>query len=320
VAISFRILAPKTSLRPRLACEITPEGVIAARQTESRGQDAEAIIAFAALAPGVVRPGLPSAENPGTNFADQPLVVAALRKALDEVAEREKQLTLVVPDAAARVLLMDFDSLPSKVQEALPIVRFRLKRLAAFEIDDAAVSYQIMRQQNPVQNQTRVVAAVMPAVVRAEYESAVRAAGYEPGVVMPSTLAALATLPAEGPSLVINRNGHSLTTAITLGDELVLHRTLELPAIDQWHHEELARTVSVAMAYFEDTLKTQPSVLNYVGPGGAQEFTRLLGDAPGSILSEYGLHVRDLVTGPSSWAVKAIPPGMVAGVVGALAS
>jgi type IV pilus assembly protein PilM len=187
-------------------------------------------------------------------------------------------------------------------------------------VDDAAVSYQIMRPQNPVQNQTRVLATVMPAVVRAEYESAVRAAGYEPGVILPSTLAALATLPAEGASLVINRNGLSLTTAITHGDELLLHRTLELPASDEWHHEELAKTVSVAMAYFEDTLKTQPSTLNYVGPGGAQEFTRLLGDAPGGILSEYGLHVRDLVSGPTRGALAAMPQGLVAGVVGALAS
>jgi type IV pilus assembly protein PilM len=316
VAISFRILAPKTSLRPRLACEITPEGVIAARQSEGP----EALMAFAPLPPGIVKPGLPAGDDPGTNFTDQPMVVAALRKALDEVAARDKQLTLVVPDASLRVLLMDFDMLPAKVQEALPIVRFRLKKLAPFEVDDAAVSYQILRRPNQSEEHTRVLATVMPAVTRAEYESAVRAAGYEPGVLLPSTLASLAALPAEGASLVINRNGLSLTTAITQGDELLLHRTLELPPSDEWHHEELARTVSVAMAYFEDTLRVQPRVLNYVGPGGAQEFTRLLGEAPGQILDDYGLQVRDLVTGPARGSLTAMPQGLVAGVMGALAS
>ena len=34
----------------------------------------------------------------------------------------------------------------------------------------------------------------MPGTVLAEYESAVRAAGYEPGVVLPSTLAAAAAV------------------------------------------------------------------------------------------------------------------------------
>ena len=306
--ISFNIFAPKTSLRPRLACEITPDGVIAARRSEGRSSDSDAVMAFAPLPPGIVRPGLTEA-----NFTDQPLVVAALRKALDEVAARNKQLTLVIPDAAVRVLLMDFDTLPAKQQEALPIVRFRLKKLAPFEVEDAAVSYQIMRQK---QEQMRVLATVMPAVIRAEYESAVRAAGYEPGVLLPSTLASLAALAADGANMVLNRNGHSLTTAITQGSELLLHRTLELPASDEWHHEELAKTVSVAMAYFEDTLQTPPGVLNYVGPGGAQEFERMLGP----VVEEYRLQVRDLVPGPAVGALTPMPQGLTAGVVGALAS
>jgi type IV pilus assembly protein PilM len=310
VANLFQILAPKSSLRPTLACEITPEGVVAARQSDND----EAVMAFSALPPGIVKPGLTEA-----NFADQSLVVLALRKALDDVATRDKQLTLVIPDAAVRVLVMDFDTLPAKLQEALPIVRFRLKKLAPFEVDDAAVSYQIMHQaQNPTHNQTRVLATVMPAAIRAEYEGAVRDAGYEPGVVLPSTLAALAALASDEASLVINRNGHSLTTAITRGHELLLHRTLELPASDESHHEELAKTVSVAMAYFEDTLQTRPGVLNYVGPGGAQEFVRVMSQAPGHVLDGFGLQVRDLIQGPTG-ALTAMPQGLAAGVAGALA-
>ncbi len=108
------------------------------------------------------------------------VVIAALRKALDEVASREKQLTLVVPDAAVRVLILDFDSLPSKAQEALPIVRFRLRKLTPFEVDDAAVSYQVMRQQQEQTARAGNGDAGRRSV--AEYESAVRAPGYEPGV------------------------------------------------------------------------------------------------------------------------------------------
>ena len=73
-----------------------------------------------------------------------------------------------------------------------------------------------------------MIVAVSPAAILAEYESAVREAGYEPGVVLPSTLAALAAVSTEEPSLVINRNGGSVTTAITRQNELLLHRTLEL--------------------------------------------------------------------------------------------
>jgi type IV pilus assembly protein PilM len=305
VAIPFRIFSANTTLRPKLACEITPEGVIGARQDKAD----EALMSFAPFQPGIVRPGLGAG-----NFTDHSRVVAALREALDEVALREKQLTVVVPDAAVRVLVLDFDTLPAKAQEALPIVRFRLRKLTPFEVDDSAVSYQVIRQER---EHMRVLATVMPGLVRAEYEDAVRAAGYEPGVILPSTLAALAALTTNGAALVVNRNGLSLTTAITSGDELLLHRTLELPAEDsEFHYEELAQSVSVAMAYFEDTLKTEPEAIYYVGPGGAEEFIRVLGP----VAEEHGPRIRDLVMTPATGAMSAMPKGLIAGVVGALAS
>jgi type IV pilus assembly protein PilM len=304
VAFSLRIFSSDTSLRPRLACEIMPEGVLAARQTAND----QAVMAFAPLEAGVVQPGLAAA-----NFADQAVVVAALRKAVDEVAVRDKQLTLVVPDAAVRVLILDFDTLPSKPQEALPIVRFRLRKLAPFEVDDAAVSYQVMRQE---QDQLRVLVTVMPADIRAEYEGAVRAAGYEPGVLLPSMLASLAALRSDDAALVVNRNGLSLTTAIINGDHMLLHRTLELPAGIAEQREEMTQAVSVASAYFEDTMHAAPGVLYYAGPGGAEAFVATLGGE-----SEDGLRmVRDLVSATSTGAVNAMPKGLTAGVMGALAN
>jgi type IV pilus assembly protein PilM len=304
VALSLRIFSSDSSLRPGVACEIAPEGVIAARQS---GTD-QTVMAFAPLASGVLQPGLAAA-----NFADQAVVVAALRQAVDEVALREKQLTLVVPDAAVRVLILDFDSLPSRAQEAMPIVRFRLRKLAPFEVDDAAVSYQIMRQDP---DQMRVLVTVMPAEIRAEYEGAVRAAGYKPGVILPSMLASLAALRSSDAALVVNRNGLSLTTAITNGDELLLHRTLELPAGAEAQRAEVAQAVSVASAYFEDTMHATPSVLYYSGPGGAEAFVATLGAE-----TEDGLRmVRDLVSTSTTGAVSAMPKGLTAGVTGALAS
>ncbi len=128
------------------------------------------------------------------NFTDRAAVAGALRQALDEISVKEREITVVIPDAAVRVLLLDFDLLPAKVAEALPIIRFRLRKLVPFEVEDAAVSYQVMPSKP---GQVRVIVAVSPAAVLAEYESAVREAGYEPGVVLPSTLAALAAVSSE---------------------------------------------------------------------------------------------------------------------------
>lgn len=302
MALSLRKNQSGSSLRPGLACELTPEGALAARH--SAGQ--QPVMAFAPLAPGAI---LPSLAVP--NIIDKDAVVAALRKALDDVAAREKTLTLIVPDAAVRVLLLDFDSLPQKAQDALPIVRFRLRKLAPFDVETAAVSYQVMRQDR---EQTRALVTVMPAATRAEYEGAVRAAGYEPGVLLSSTLASLSALRSDEAALAVNRSGLTLTTAITHGDELLLHRTLELPATDASQRDELAQAISVASAYFEDTMNAAPTALYYAGPGGAAEFIAALGTEMD------GLHIRDLAPVSEAGAVTVIPRGLTAGVTGALGS
>jgi type IV pilus assembly protein PilM len=264
-------------------------------------------MSFAPLPPDAVKPLLTA-----DNLLDRAAVEIALRKALDEVDAREKTLTLIVPDAAVRVLTLDFDTLPAKAQEALPIVRFRLRKLMPFEVEDAAVSYQVMRQET---EQAHVLVTAMAGPVRAEYEGAVRAAGYEPGVLLPSTLASLAALTTSEAALVVNRNGQWLTTAITAGNELLLHRTQELATNDSVLRDEVAQCVLVARAYFEDTLQASPEVLYCVGPGGAQEFERVLNSMP-----EDGLRVRDLVAGPAMGTMATMPRGLAAGVTGALAS
>ncbi len=180
------------------------------------------------LAEGALAPGLRVG-----NVPDRALVAGALRRALDGVSargvERSKFVTLVVPDAAVRVLLLDFDALPGKPAEALAVVRFRLKKLLPFDAEHAVVSYQVMSSGR---DGVRVLAVAMPCDVLAEYEGLVTEAGYQPGAVLPSTLAALAGLDGGevggAPSLVVNAGPGAVTTAIVQSGLLLLHRTVDL--------------------------------------------------------------------------------------------
>jgi type IV pilus assembly protein PilM len=301
------------TLRPRLACEIALEGVVAARQQSA--MDTAAVTAFAPLLPGSVVPSLSA-----PNFPQPGRVVAALRQALDQVVERDRQLTLVVPDAAVRVLLLDFDSLPEKSAEVLPIVRFRLRKLLPFEVDDAAVSYQVMTRDS---GQVRLLVAVTPAAVLSEYEGAIREAGYEPGAVLPSTLCAIAAIPDGADALVVNQNAACITTAITRQNEVLLHRTLDLHAAslepNGLHDDspDIQQAVSVAIAYFEDSLSVPLESLFYVGPGGATGFGGRLNNA------DWGsphIRIRDLVEPPLPGVASPVPAGLLAGVTGALSN
>jgi type IV pilus assembly protein PilM len=370
--------------RPRLACEVRADGVVAAR-----AEDATAVlqaVARVSLTEGIVLPQFhpdPAAAENGTEpgsvaggvreTAGREALVGALRTALEQVGQRGRDVTLVVPDAAVRVLLLDFDALPAKAAEALPVVRFRLKKLLPFDADGAAVSYQVMATTRAG---LQVLAVAMPREVQAEYERLVREAGFEPGAVLPSTLAALAGL-AEGetPMLVVNAGLEGVTTAIVKSGVLLLHRTVDLggeagagavraeaapvaaaqepadismaaiaarlKALDAraamqpaaaaergadagWN--EVGQAVSVATAYFEDTLETAPTVVLSAGPLGAEALTAVLGELSAGVGVE-AVAVQEIVSrqmlgegAASAGLYGGIPLGWLAGVRGALAN
>ncbi len=127
-------------------------------------------------------PGLQQA-----NVSSRDALVTALRDALAPVAGRSRDITLIIPDASTRILLLDFDTLPEKPEDADAVVRFRLKKSLPFDVEASSVSFD----RQPAENGVRVVAAVTPKSVLEEYESVVRDAGYNPGAVLPSMIAAL---------------------------------------------------------------------------------------------------------------------------------
>src|SRR5881275_387862 len=158
--------------RPKLACEIAQDRVIAARAADS-GQVLE-LCSTSELAPGSVVPDLTEA-----NLRERNSVVSALRETLGNLAARSRDVVAVVPDAAVRVILLDFETLPDNREEAESVVRFRLRKSLPFDVDKAKVSYHAQSAGAGL----RVVAAVALKTVVEEYENAVREAGFSPGVV-----------------------------------------------------------------------------------------------------------------------------------------
>ena len=163
--------------RPRLACEIMANGVIAARVS---GKPLRLdLFTSRRLTSGVVAPGLG-----GANIQDGEVLRSAVSSALGAVAGNDRDIILVLPDAAVRVLLLDFETLPAKAADFEPIIRFRLKKSLPFDVEHAAVSCDIRRENGNV----RVVAAVSPREVIDDYETALRDAGYDQELRLVRTL------------------------------------------------------------------------------------------------------------------------------------
>jgi len=288
--------------RPPAAVEITPEGVLGAVRRGGLGAAHPLDCAFAALPDGALVPGIDA-----PNLRAPEAVAAAIRSALGGLSTRSRAVTLVLPDTTVRVFVLDFDSLPSKPAEAIPVLRFRLRKMVPFDVEHAGVSYQVLSQNK---TECRVLAAILPGPILAEYEAAVRAAGYEPGAVLPSSLAALEAIDSLEAVLTANLSGQALTTTIAAGEDLLLYRTLDLPETPAERIGEIQRGIAVAAAYFEDKLHARPQRIYYAGNRSASEVAAWI-DNP-------DLDVVELTPPPEN-TDAALAAASVAGVTGALA-
>jgi type IV pilus assembly protein PilM len=147
-----------------------------------------------------------------------------------------------------------------------------------------------------------------------DYEAAFRQAGFEPGVVMPSMLAALGAANAPQPSLVIKVDARTTSIAILDGQQLLLFRTLENPRGVNVTGEQLAEEIYPSVVFFQDTYQMNIAQIFVAG------LPESVGAAP-ALRAQTGAEVRDLVSASQlSGGIGTIPKWRMAGVVGALLS
>src|ERR1700686_1982394 len=289
--------------RPRLACEITLDGVIAARASDKTPR--LEVFTSRRLTPGVIAPGLN-----GPNVLDAEALRTALSGALGAVAGKSRDVIVVLPDVAIRMMLLDFEALPAKAAEIEPVIRFRLKKSLPFDVDQAVLSYEVIRSNGIV----RAVAAVSPREVIEEYEKAFRDAGYEPGVILPSSLAALWLVDGGRPTLVLKVDPMNITITVVERQELRLVRTLENPHGGNVSAAELAEAVLPSIVFFEDTFAAQIEQIYVGGIAPLQEL--------GPMLHQHtGAQVRELapeLAPEQNLSGENVPPSTMAGIMGAL--
>jgi type IV pilus assembly protein PilM len=238
------------------------------------------------LPAGALAPSL-AAEN----VIQREVVREAVLGVLEATGARSRDVIAVVPDAACRVTLLDFDTLPDRQQEASAIVRFRLKKSLPFDAEKAVISYRATRDSQGV----KVVAAIMLDTVLREYESLFEEFGSSPGVVVPSSVAALGLIDAAEATLALKVDPLSTSVAIVESDQLLLYRTLEHAGKDTLTAEQLAEDIYPSVVYCQDNFHLSVRKLLVAGLPGFSQF------AP-ALEQHTGLRVREMV-----------PPGMPAG-------
>jgi type IV pilus assembly protein PilM len=217
-------------------------------------------------------------------------------------ASRAVDIALAVPDQAARVFFLSFDQFPAQPSQAIPLVRWKLKKSVPFEIDTATVSYMARRMAT----EWEVLAVVSPEIIVRQYEVLVESLGLKPRFVTLSTLGSLGlVLPEEprgteseaGSCLLAKYSPPWLTTTILHEGSVRLFRTtfIESSASLQSGQDslrEILEAVHPAAAYFQDNFERP---LDHVFLCGLGEWGGILAD---SLSNELNLQSRQLLEGP----------------------
>jgi type IV pilus assembly protein PilM len=229
---------------PLIACEISTNYVAAARWNRAgAGLDGFAV---EPLPPGAIFPT--AAES---NLIDAAEVRAAVGRVFSRLRAKNEAVALLLPDPVIRVFVLHFDVFPRKAEEAIPMLRWRLKKSVPFEAEETLISYM---RQAPREDGVDIVTALARLRIVREYESLMESVGMSPGVVMSSTLAALPLLSDGRPSLLARIAGSTLTTAIVREGVLCGYRCITLPA-DALHltPQELLDEIYPLAAYYQDS-------------------------------------------------------------------
>jgi hypothetical protein len=269
---------------PPLALEIAPNRVAGARWTRTGSVDGFAMedLPAGALVPSAVE----------TNITNPSAVKAAVTSVFGRLRAKDEAIALILPDPVIRVFLQHFDQFPRSPHEAFPMLRWKLKKSVPFEADETLISYM---RQAPRESGVDVVTALARLRIIREYESLAESAGLHPGVVLNSSLAAVALLEEEKPTLMARVSGASLTTAIVREGVLCGYRCTELPAHgNDLTPEMLLEEIYPVAAYYQDTWREGIQSVRVAGLAGRlPEFVRPLED-------EFHCEVRSLLQSAAS--------------------
>jgi type IV pilus assembly protein PilM len=250
---------------PSLVVEISSTHVAAAQWSKVGGR-----LEAHAIEPLPI--GAVMASPVDANVIQPEAVRSALRKVLNRVPSRGAPVVLLIPDPVVRVFILPFETMPRRADEALPLLRWRLKKSVPFDVDETVVSW--MRQTGK-EGALEVVTAVARQRIVREYEDILELLDAKPKVVLSSTLATLPLLSDAGASMLVRLCGKTMTTAIVRDGNLSIYRSTEMSsdaaALDV---QAMLDEIFPAVAFYQDTWGNSPDRVRITGFGAREEVFR----------------------------------------------
>jgi hypothetical protein len=189
----------------------------------------------------------------GTPLFTREAIAEAVQAARRQSGGRLKRASVVFPDAWARMLAIDFDTLPQNADAAREMVVWKLKKLLPGVHTDLSV---IFRDMPPVGGERRLLVAAAPAETLHSLEQAFDAAGVRVGALAPSSLALFEGMApvlssrTPGDYALVHRSPGSFVFIVGREQVPLFFRQRPLEAEDGDHDQE----VRLSLSYYAEKL------------------------------------------------------------------
>jgi type IV pilus assembly protein PilM len=207
------------------------------------------------------------------NITRRDLVEASVPKPVN--GNGRGRAALVLPDYATRISVLDFEEMPADEQQRLALVRFRLRKTVPFSVDEAQVS-AVVQPASAQRHKIEVLAAAIARPVLADYEDVLRAAGYQVGQVMPSSLAAVSLCTGSPGALTLfaKLSTNVLSILLIEDQQIRLVRCVDLSTEENDRTEQttiITTLLQQTLAFAEDELVRPVQRLVLCGFGATTE-------------------------------------------------
>jgi len=230
---------------PTFAVELQPGFVAAARLNPSKRRVQS--VGVRELPAGTLAP------SPNkSNIADLATVHRTIAELTERVGNVGGRLGLLIPDVAARVALLQFESLPENAQEAETLVLWRMREYLPYAPEEARVSYQVLAR---TAGAVEVLGVAVRGSVLAEYEAAMAGINGLPALLLPATVALLPLIPEDtGGQLLLHLCPGALTAVVIASNHVHYWRTRPLEGESALYLEEVSREATRVLATCQDNL------------------------------------------------------------------
>jgi type IV pilus assembly protein PilM len=228
---------------PEWACEFTSRHItiagVDARRRRVLGKAAREVPADT-LDPGLANVNIQNSER----------LRAAIRDTLRAASFKGSEIALVLPDEAARISLVNAETLPKSLQEQQTFLRWKLKKTVPFDVDAAQIAFRVIGgrgERNERNGGHDIVVALSPRSIIQEYETLMESLDIHAGFVTPSTLAALnLMLPPKDDMLFVKLAPDCVTTTVFQHGRISFYRRVAELGVYE--------SVYPTMLYYQDKL------------------------------------------------------------------